>query len=82
MTIVVHLFGAEAAAVGQDRICVELADAAPTCGVLRTRLVASTPALAAALRGARFAVNHAFAPDAHPIAPGDEVALIGMVSGG
>lgn len=82
MRVVVHLFGAEASALRRDRICIEIPEAMPTCAGLRARLVESEPALADALRTARFAVNHSFAPDSQPIAPGDEVALIGMVSGG
>ena len=47
-------------------------------------LARACPAIADALPGCRLAVNHAFADgdDAPPIQSGDEVALIGMVSGG
>lgn len=82
MRVVVRLFSTEALLLGRDQVQVDLPDEGPTCGALRQRLAAVEPGLTAALRTARFAVNHAFAPDGQPIAPGDEVALIGLVSGG
>jgi molybdopterin converting factor small subunit len=81
MRIAVLLFGPEAAAVGRD--CVEVeAPAAATCGDLRELLAAHHPALRRSLGAARFAVNSEFAPADRAIRPGDEVALIGLVSGG
>ena len=46
------------------------------------RLTAAEPLLAGMLPACRFAVNHAFAADDRAIAEGDEVALIGLTSGG
>ncbi len=81
MTVHVLLFGPERTAAGASSVDVVL-DGARTCAALRQRLAAQTPALAPSLRSARFAVNSRFAEDSSEIAPGDEVALIGMVSGG
>ncbi len=82
MEIRVQLFGTEARTVGRSAVCVQLAGPRCTCSELRARMAEVEPRLATALRTGRFAVNHAFATDAQPIAPGDEVALIGLVSGG
>lgn len=82
MEVRVLLFGPERDQLGRSEVCVQLDAPHCTCADLRARLAESQPSLAAALRTARFAVNHSFAPDAQPIAPGDEVALIGLVSGG
>lgn len=81
MRITVLLFGPEAAAAGTDRVAVE-APAAVTCGDLRGLLAERIPALRPYLAGARFAVNHEFADPARPVSESDEVALIGLVSGG
>jgi len=81
MTVEVLLFGPERAAVGADRVRVPLADER-TCAALRAGLAAAAPALAPALATARFAVNSRFVADSYGIGEGDEVALIGMVSGG
>ena len=81
MRVCVLLFGAEAAAVGRDRVEVETASA-PSAADLRELLAARVPALRPHLGAARFAVNHVFAAPERKIAEGDEVALIGLVSGG
>ena len=81
MRVRVLLFGAEADAVGRRDVSVD-AGAAPTCADLRDRLAREHPALTPFLHAARFAVNTEFADPARPIRPGDEVALIGLVSGG
>ena len=82
MKVVVHLFGPQAQLVGETRVTVHLPDDAPTCGALRTALAREAPSLASSLATSRFAVNHEFADDDQRVADGDEVALIGMVSGG
>lgn len=81
MRVEVKLFGAEAHAVGGDCVVVDL-DAPATCGDLRGAMRAVAPALASSLGWARFAVNGRYADDSTPIAEGDELALIGLVSGG
>jgi molybdopterin converting factor small subunit len=80
--VTVRLFGQEARAAGRDTVIVPLADAQCTCGHLRAALLAAEPRLAATLPNCRWAVNHAFATETQPIAATDEVALIGLVSGG
>lgn len=81
MRIVIRLFGPAARAVGGGEIAVQC-EGVPTPALLRTRLVADAPALAPLLAASRFAVNHEFADESRAISDRDEVALIGMVSGG
>ena len=81
MRIRVLLFGAEAAAAGRREVSVDL-DADATCAALKRALERAEPALRPLLGVARVAVNSEFAPEEQRIQPGDEVALIGMVSGG
>lgn len=54
----------------------------PTCAGVLAGLGEAAPVLAPMLGGSRLAVNHEFAALSDTIAPGDEVALIGLVSGG
>lgn len=75
------LFGPERAAAGADRVRVSLGGDR-SCAGLRAAVGAATPVLVKALASARFAVNSRFVPDTHELTEGDEVALIGMVSGG
>ena len=77
----VLLFGAEAAALGRSSVDVAVG-AACTCATLREQLAAQHQALRPFLKAARFAVNSEFALPNRTIHPGDEVALIGLVSGG
>ena len=79
--VVVKLFGPQAIAVGHPELAVELPPKA-TCKELRQKLRQVAPPLTASLPMSRFAVNHTFVGEAHPLSPSDEVALIGMVSGG
>jgi sulfur-carrier protein len=79
--VTVLLFGAEAAAVGQASVRVSL-ESPGTCSGLRERLAEEVAALRPFLKTARFAVNSEFAAPDRSIREGDEVALIGMVSGG
>lgn len=82
MTLAVHLFNAEARLVGRSVVNVDLAAVRPTCAALRMALVQAEPKLEPALARCRIAVNCAFATDEQLLRDGDEVALIGMVSGG
>jgi molybdopterin converting factor small subunit len=81
MQVRVLLFGPEATALGRREATVEVPPVA-TCAHVKAALAASFPAIAGAIDAARLAVNAEFALPSRPIAPGDEVALIGMVSGG
>lgn len=81
MRVEVLLFGAEAAAAGCDRVAVEACEGAGTHEV-KEMLGAAYPALRPFLGAARLAVNCEFAGSETVVRAGDEVALIGMVSGG
>ncbi len=82
MTVTVRLFGAEAQAAGCDELVLQLPGDRSTCAAVREAIIQRFPKLSAATRHARLAVNYDYADDGRTVAPGDEVALIGMVSGG
>ena len=82
MTITIHLFGPLRATAGRREVAIQIGDGRTTCGDLRLRLAQSEAALAAMLPACRFAVNHQFAAEDQEIDEGDEIALIGMTSGG
>jgi molybdopterin converting factor small subunit len=79
--ITVKLFGPEAEVAGRRQVTVSVGEAA-TCGQLRAALAKREPLLAPRLPACRLAVNHEFAGDERPLGEQDEVALIGLVSGG
>jgi molybdopterin converting factor small subunit len=81
MEIMVRLFGPEAEVTGLTQFELNL-DGPATCGDLRAALAEREPSLAPRLPACRFAVNHEFVGDEHPLDEQDEVALIGLVSGG
>ena len=81
MTIEVAIFGPQARLVRRSPVRVTLEPPA-TCERLRAKLADAEPELAPSLPQSRFAVNHEFANEGQQIEEGDEVALIGMVSGG
>jgi MoaE-MoaD fusion protein len=80
--VTVRLFGPMARAVDRPTVEVMLDTSAATCADLRAKLAACQPRLAPLLPACRFAVNQQLAPDQQAIGPGDEIALIGLVSGG
>ena len=82
MQIDVKLFGPAAQRAGKREVRVTVAADRPTCAQVRAALARAEPRLADVVSAARLAVNHEFAGDADPVSPGDEVALIAMVSGG
>mgnify|MGYP006291195587 CR=1 FL=1 len=83
MKIAVHLFGPQARMVGQGAIEFDRSDGPVTCATLREWLMRAAPELTESLPTSRFAVNHEYVIDElQSIGPEDEVALIGMVSGG
>ncbi len=82
MDCMVRLFGPAAEAAQRREISVPLAGDAPTVAELRQELGKVAPALLPFLSGCRFAVAHQFAHETQPLRPHDEIALIGMVSGG
>lgn len=81
MRIEIMLFGEEARAAGANTLAVDL-DAPATCGSLREAMRDQSPALGPSLGWARLAVNGRYADDDTPIDQTDELALIGLVSGG
>jgi molybdopterin converting factor small subunit len=81
MEVRVLLFGPEAAVAGRSDVSVRI-DGACTCAALKREIERIIPALKGRLTGARLAVNSEFASPEQTISLGDEVALIGMVSGG
>ena len=78
----VRLFGPMSQAVGQAELLFRLDDGPPTCAALRSVMFAREPRLAGLLDGCRLAVNGRFAAERQLLAEGDEIALIGFVSGG
>ncbi len=82
MECTVLLFGPLAQATQRSAISVRLAAEAPTVADLRRALAEGEPQLAALVRGCRIAVNHEFAREDRVLRAQDEVAVIGMVSGG
>lgn len=81
MTVRVLLFGPEAAAARSDALTMDV-PAGSTADAVKAAIAGACPALSPLLPAARLAVNSAFARGDQPINPGDEVALIGLVSGG
>jgi len=77
----VLLFGPAAVAIGEDRVTVD-APAPCGCEALKQQMARDYPVLDGHLQAGRLAVNHGFLAGETPIDPGDEVALITMVSGG
>lgn len=82
MRVDVLLFGPLADAAGADRVRVDLPNDQATANGVLAALHEAHPALRSGLGGCRLAVNHAFAQGPTPIRESDEVALIGLISGG
>jgi molybdopterin converting factor small subunit len=82
MQVRVLLFGPESVALGRDSVTIDLPAAGAACRDVSERLAAEYPALAPFLPASRLAVNHEFARPEQPVTPDDEIALIGLVSGG
>ena len=81
MEFTVRLFGPEAELAGSSQVTVEI-DGPPTCRELREAITRLNPSLAPRATACRFAVNHEFVDDDFLVSERDEVALIGLVSGG
>ncbi|RMH31633.1 MAG: MoaD/ThiS family protein [Planctomycetota bacterium] len=82
MRVEVLLFGPLADAAGRDSLSVNTDATQPTARDVLDALTQAQPAMRSMLTACRLAVNHAFADDATLIRAGDEVAVIGLVSGG
>ncbi len=81
MTVRVLLFGAEAQAVGAAGVEVLVADGARVEDV-RLALASQHPGLMWSMGHARLSRNHVFAVADEVVSATDEIALIGLVSGG
>jgi molybdopterin converting factor small subunit len=81
MSVKVLLFGAARLTVGREHVVVD-AGQAPTCRAVLTELGAAYPALRPIAGVGRLAVNSEFASGDQQVRSTDEVALIGLVSGG
>jgi molybdopterin converting factor small subunit len=81
-SIRVLLFGPLAQRAGRRVVDIDAPLEPATCAELRARLAAAHPALGPLLPACRIAVNGRFALEDEVVTPEDEVALIGMVSGG
>ena len=80
--ITVKLFGLEADVAGRRQIDLPLPGDATDVAAIRVALGAAVPGLLPRLPGCRWAVNCEFVGEDHRVKAGDEVALIGSVSGG
>lgn len=80
--ITVKLFGPQAALAQQREVVAEVASDTPTAREVMGAVAEACPALTASIGGSRLAVNHAFVSAEDAVAPGDEVALIGILGGG
>jgi sulfur-carrier protein len=82
MHLTIRLFGPEAQLAAASELAVDVERLPIRCAALRQRIAQREPRLAQSLKTARLAVNCEFASDEQLIGPGDELALIGSVSGG
>jgi molybdopterin synthase sulfur carrier subunit len=83
MMVTVRLFGPQARMANRDSVAIEIPETEPTCARLREALAEAAPQLDSSLAASRFAVNYEYVVDERTqIQASDEVALIGMVSGG
>lgn len=83
MQLTVLLFGPYADAAGESRVVLPMPDATPpTAGDVLAALAAQRPKLRGMLDAASLAVNQEKVGAQHPVRSDDELAVIGMVSGG
>ncbi len=80
--LLVLVFGPQAHTAGTDRLHIQGILFPVSAGELMTEIAATYPDLAASLGVSRIAINHEFATPDSSIAYGDEVALVGLISGG
>ncbi len=82
MRLTIVLFGPPARAAGTSQLHIVVPIGTPTCADLREAMVRQSPHLSQVLAACRIAVNHKFVPEETLLREQDEIALIGMVSGG
>lgn len=78
----VLVFGPQAHSVGTDRLLIVDIHFPITAGELMTKIASVYPDLAASIGVSRIAINHEFAASDCLIGSGDEVAIVGLISGG
>lgn len=82
MQVTVRLLGVVGQIMARREILLEFATEPVTCDDLKKRLLANCAEHSRVLSACRLAVNHEFALPDDMVHERDEVALIGMVSGG
>lgn len=82
MKLKVLLFGPYADAVNDSSVIVDLASSSCTAAEVKARLAEQYPVLGSMLGPALLAVNHQAARPSQVVCASDELAIIGMVSGG
>ncbi|QQE09986.1 MoaD/ThiS family protein [Planctomycetota bacterium] len=82
MKINVHLFGPYIQVAGADTILVNISSSNIMCNDLMNAIRDQYPDLAPYVNNSRLAINHTYAQSDQLITPDEEIALIGLVSGG
>lgn len=82
MQIKVLLFGPQAQLAGKSAVTLDLPDDDATASRVLATLGEYAAPLAPTLASSRLAINHAYAQPGDAVTEQDEIALIGMVSGG
>lgn len=80
--LTVLVFGPQALLVGGETLTLRNITLPTTAAELLTRIGENYPALRDSVRHSHLAVNHRFAEGTEPISGAEEIALIGLVSGG
>ncbi len=83
MNVTIRLFGPYAEAVKDSSVTLEMPEhRGCTAAQVMAQLARTHPSLSGMLEAAHLAVNHQVAEPEHPIRENDELAVIGLVSGG
>lgn len=78
----VRVFGMQSQAIGADRLTLDDVRYPVLASHVLTRIAETYPELSGSIGASRLAVNHEFADSQTLIHCGDEVALVGLISGG
>lgn len=82
MKLTVLLFGPYADTVNDSSVTLEIASSMCSAGEVKASLAQQYPELSGMLSAARIAVNQQAVQPDHPVHESDELAVIGLVSGG
>lgn len=82
MKLTVLLFGPYAETVNDSSVTLEIASSTCSAGEVKVSLAQQYPKLSGMLSAARIAVNQQAVQPDHPVQESDELAVIGLVSGG